>query len=169
MKILHQERRKIIIIVVLRDMIQKYFRILHLVSKYIFPLHKLRYFDSFRQNSFAWQPMLRQKLSNYSSQRNQTLTGREREREKRKLFILFNLDKLFVPCITVYGECQITAHIGFQNLPEDVQLCSIIRATFMIMIDYRINFLQGLRLENVLQTASSFCNTNHCITGVIEL
>ena len=156
-------------------MIQKYFRILHLVSKYIFPLHKLRYFDSFRQNSFAWQPMLRQKLSNYSSQRNQTLTSREREREgeiqreKRKLFILFNLDKLFVPCITVYGECQITAHIGFQNLPEDVQLCSIIRATFMIMIDYRINFLQGLRLENVLRAASSFCNTNHCITGVIEL
>ena len=39
----------------------------------------------------------------------------------------------------------------------------------MIMIDYRINFLQGLGLENVLQTASSFCNTNHCITGVMEL
>ena len=152
---------------------QKQFRILHLVSKYIFPLHKLRYFDSFRQNSFAWQPMLRQKLSNYSSQRNQTLTSRERERvrerEKRKLFILFNLDKLFVPCITVYGECQITAHIGFQNLPEDVQLCSIIRATFTIMMDYRINFLQGLKLENVLQVASSLCNTIHCITGVIKL
>ena len=38
---------------------------------------------------------------------------REIEREKGKLFILVNLDKLFVPCITVYGECQITAHIGF--------------------------------------------------------
>ena len=77
-----------IIIVVLRDMIWKYFSILHLVSKYIFPLHKLRYFDSFRQNSFACQPMLRQKLSNYSSQRNQTLTGREREREAKVVYLI---------------------------------------------------------------------------------
>ena len=80
-------RRTMIIIVVLRVMILKYFSILHLVSKYIFPLHKL-YFDSFRQNSFACQPMLRQKLSNYSSQRNQTLTGREREREAKVVYLI---------------------------------------------------------------------------------